>query len=122
MTRTIVNGAADVVESHGKIPCEAGEKRVSVAERYHACREHIAILIYKTLTVPEQKSIALQAFVQEIGIVNVSVSHTGVENLDILVKLQTIRDKGFFNLSFTANQNGSSQSCCRKAVGGADHT
>ena len=83
--------------------------------------EHIAILIYKTLAVPEQESVALQALVQEIGIVNVSVGHTGVENLDILVQLQTIRDKGFFNLSFTANQNGGSQSCCCKAVGGADH-
>ena len=121
MPRAVVNGTAHVIEGHGEISGEAGHQPIGIIQRHHASGKHVAVLVHKTLAVTEQEAVALQAFIQEIGIIDVSVGYPRVENLDILMQLQAVGHQSLFDFRFAADENGGAQSCGCKTVGGADH-
>ena len=77
-----VDGVADVVEADRGRAGHAGDHRIGIAHRHHAGGEDVAVLVDQALAVAEQEAVALQAAIQEVGIVRVALRKSRIADLD----------------------------------------
>ena len=112
---------AHVVEGLRIVAGEARHHGIGITHRHHAGAEDVAVLVRKALAVAIEQAVALQAAIEEVGVVDVAVGKARVQDLDVVVELDARTLQCVGDHLFAADEDRGTQSCRGIGVGGADH-
>ena len=90
---------AHVLVGRGPVAGDAGDHAVGVPHRHHAGGEHVAVVVDEPLAVAQQIALALQAPIEELGVLVPPLGQAGVVHLDHVGeadagRLERLADRG----------------------------
>ena len=90
-------------------------------QRHHAGAEDVAIRVHHALAVAEQIPFALQALVEEFGVLCRPLGDEGIDQGELLAELDARLLEGRLDALSAADEDGRAEAVVQEHVGGAHH-
>ena len=110
----------DIIHDHIRVACDAGDHAVGMTHFQHAGRKHVAIIIDPALHVAAQIALALQAFVQIVGIFRIVLGQAGIAHFERPGRNAEFLHVGCHHI-LAGYQDGPTEALDLECVSSADH-
>ena len=82
MTRLGIDDAAHVVETCRIIAGHARHHAIGIAQRHHACRKMIAVIVDEAVAIARQVALALQLLIEIVGVGRIAARQARIDDFD----------------------------------------
>ena len=97
----------NVFQCDREVAGDAGDHRVGITKRDHACSEMIAVLVHQPLAIAHQVAAQLQPLVEEIDVGSIPGREASIDDLDALAKFDAVLARGFSHPILAADKERS---------------